>query len=66
MQTAALLAFEGVHHIPVVSDDEVLVGIVSTIDVMRTLARIDGYSVPDNIQLQREASLGFQSGPRIR
>ena len=45
-RAAALMAFEGVHRVPVVDDDGVLVGIVSAIDVLRWMAREHGYVMP--------------------
>ncbi|MCA9597046.1 MAG: CBS domain-containing protein [Myxococcales bacterium] len=44
---AALMAQEGVHRVPVVSgNDGSVVGIVSALDVLRWLARSEGYLVP--------------------
>ncbi len=40
---AALMAIEGIHHIPVVDLQGKLVGIVSSMDIARWLARNDGY-----------------------
>lgn len=45
-QAAALMAFEGVHRIVVVNTAGMVVGILTTIDVMRWLARESGYVVP--------------------
>jgi CBS domain-containing protein len=45
-RAAALMAFEGVHRIPVVSNQGHVVGIVSSLDVSRWLARNDGYAGP--------------------
>ncbi|HLU67570.1 MAG TPA: CBS domain-containing protein [Kofleriaceae bacterium] len=45
-QAAALMAFEGVHRVPVVSEDGAVVGILSSLDILRWLARWDGYLVP--------------------
>lgn len=45
---AALMAYEGVHRIPVVSFDGKVVGIVTSMDVVRWLAQHDGYVVPDS------------------
>lgn len=42
---AALMALERVHRVPIV-EDGVLVGIVSSLDVMRWLARVARYVVP--------------------
>lgn len=44
-QAAALMAFEGVHRVPVVSGDGRVVGVLSSLDVMRWLAQHDGYLV---------------------
>jgi CBS domain-containing protein len=44
---AALMSCERVHRLPVVADDGSLVGILSAIDVMRWIAREDGYQVPE-------------------
>ena len=41
-QAAALMAYEGVHRIPVVAADGSVVGVVSTLDVTRWVARQDG------------------------
>jgi len=46
-QAAALMAYEGVHRVPVVSDEGRVVGILSSIDVMRWLALDGGYLVRD-------------------
>jgi CBS domain-containing protein len=40
---AALMAFEDIHHVPIVADNGVLIGIVSSMDVVRWLAKNDGY-----------------------
>jgi CBS-domain-containing membrane protein len=50
---AALMAFEGVQHIPVVDESHRLVGMISTLDMMRWLARQDGFCVPDYTQRKR-------------
>ncbi len=42
-QAAALMAWEGVHRIPVCSADGDVVGILSTLDVVRWLASAAGY-----------------------
>ena len=43
---AALMAYEGVHHLPVVSDDGDVVGVLSSLDVLRWLGRRSGYVIP--------------------
>jgi CBS domain-containing protein len=42
-QAAALMAFESIHRIPVLSDGGRVVGIVSSLDIARWLAQSDGY-----------------------
>ncbi len=46
-QAAALMAYEGVHRLLVTGDAGIAVGIVSSLDVLRWLARVDGYVIPD-------------------
>lgn len=43
---AALMATEDVHHIPVVDDSGRVIGIVSTMDIVRWLAKNDGFGTP--------------------
>ncbi|WP_437537538.1 CBS domain-containing protein [Sorangium sp. So ce726] len=45
-QAASLMAYEGVHRLPVVSDDGKVVGIVSSLDVLRWFGRCCGYLIP--------------------
>jgi CBS domain-containing protein len=44
-QASALMAYEGVHRVPVVSADGKVVGILSAIDVLWWLANQDGYLI---------------------
>jgi CBS domain-containing protein len=44
-QAAALMAFEGIHRLPIVSDSGEVIGIVSSIDVLQWIAERDGYLV---------------------
>lgn len=44
-EAAALMAFENAHRIPIVSKSDVVVGIVSALDVLRWIAADDGYLV---------------------
>jgi CBS domain-containing protein len=44
---AALMAYEDIHRVPVVAADGTVVGIISSLDVVRWLARHDGFLVPD-------------------
>lgn len=46
-QAAALMAYEGVHRLPVLSDDGKVVGILSSLDVLRWLGRRCGYLIPE-------------------
>lgn len=46
-QAAALMAYEGVHRAPVVSVDDRVVGMVSSLDVLRWVGRTHGFVVPD-------------------
>ena len=39
---AAMMAIEDVHHVPIVAEDGTLVGVISTMDVVRWLASNDG------------------------
>src|SRR5262249_40757083 len=53
-QAASLMAYEGVHHLPVVSDRGAVVGILSAIDVLRWLGRQSGYIIPPGPTRRRE------------
>lgn len=44
-QAAALMAFEGIHRVPIVRERQI-VGMVSSLDVLRWLAQEDGFVVP--------------------
>lgn len=46
-RAAALMAYEGVHRVVVSAPDGRAIGIVSSLDILRWLARTDGYIVPD-------------------
>jgi len=45
-QAAALMAFEEIHRLPVVSNDGRVVGVLSSLDVLRWLGRRCGYLIP--------------------
>lgn len=45
-KAAALMAFEGMHRVPIVGTHGEVVGIVSSLDIVRWLARANGYIVP--------------------
>lgn len=42
-QAAALMAVEGVHHVPVLSGEGAVVGVVSSLDIARFVGRASGY-----------------------
>jgi CBS domain-containing protein len=44
-QAAALMAFEQIHRLPIVSDSGEVIGILSSIDVLRWIAQSEGYLV---------------------
>jgi CBS domain-containing protein len=46
-QAAALMTLEHIHRLPITSDDGRVIGLVSSLDVMRWLAETDGYLVPE-------------------
>lgn len=41
---AALMSSEDVHHVPIVDEDGILVGVISTMDIVRWLATNDGFA----------------------
>lgn len=45
-QAASLMAFDGVHRIPIVSDSGHVVGILSSMDILRWFGRKSGYIIP--------------------
>jgi CBS domain-containing protein len=45
-RAAALMAYEGVHRVPVVTRDGCVVGIVSSLDLLRWLAKNSGFLLP--------------------
>lgn len=47
-RASALMALETVHRVPVVSATGRVIGILSTLDVLRWLARREGYLVPEH------------------
>jgi CBS domain-containing protein len=54
-RAAALMAYEGVHRIVVTDASGRALGVVSSLDIMRWLARRDGYVVPDLTRLRVDA-----------
>ena len=52
-QAAALMAFEGVHRLPVVSNDGRVVAILSSLDVMRWFGQHSGYLIPPGVARRR-------------
>ncbi len=53
-RAAALMAYEGVHRIVVCGPDGSALGIVSSLDILRWVARRDGYIVPDRTRQQTD------------
>lgn len=47
-QASSLMAYEGVHRLPVIADDGRVVGILSSLDVLRWFGRRSGYLIPPN------------------
>jgi CBS-domain-containing membrane protein len=52
-QAAALMAFEGVSRLPVVDEEQHVVGLLSALDLLRWMGRQDGYSIPEYTQRSR-------------
>ncbi len=44
-KTAGLMAFEGLHRVPVVNRDGRVIGLVAALDVLRWMARESGYAI---------------------
>lgn len=55
LRAAAILAFEGIHHLLVKTEDGKLAGVLSSLDVCRHLAQRSGSLVPRTTQRQRRA-----------
>jgi CBS domain-containing protein len=53
-RAAALMAYEGVHRIVVAAADGTALGIVSALDILRWMARQDGYIVPGLGRIQTD------------
>lgn len=45
-EAAALMAYEGVHRLPIIDDDGRVVGLVSTLDITRWVAQSAGFHAP--------------------
>jgi CBS domain-containing protein len=52
-QAAAIMAYEGIHRLPVIGASHEVVGLISSLDVMRWIARRSGYVVPRTTRRQR-------------
>jgi len=50
---AALMAYEGVHRLLVLNESNEMVGIVSSLDVLRWLAQLSGFCLPHRTQRQK-------------
>lgn len=59
-RVAALMAYERVHHVLVVSADGDVRGIASTLDIARWIARADGYVIPRRSR-ERRSDTGIPS-----
>jgi CBS domain-containing protein len=46
-RAAAMMAYEGVHRVPIVDDGNVVIGLLSSADVLRWVAQQAGYVLPD-------------------
>jgi CBS domain-containing protein len=46
-QAAALMAYEGVHQLPVLSQDRDVVGLLTSVDLLRWMGRHSGYIIPE-------------------
>lgn len=55
-RAAALMAYEGVHRIVVAAPDGKALGVVSALDILRFIAREDGYVVPELTRQQSRTS----------
>jgi len=58
-KAAALMAFEGVHRLPIVDSEKRVVGVLSALDLLRWIGRQDGYSIPDYTQRARRRACGM-------
>jgi CBS-domain-containing membrane protein len=47
-RAAAMMSYEGVHRVPVVSENNRVVGLLSSLDILRWVARCAGYVIPDH------------------
>lgn len=54
LRAAAMMAFEGIHHLPVVDDTGQLIGLLSSLDVLRHLGEVGDFVVPRKTRRQRE------------
>jgi CheY-like chemotaxis protein len=57
IRAASVMSFERVHHVPVVTEDNKLIGIVSALNVLEWLAQQDGYLVPLGHTREQTAAL---------
>lgn len=56
-QAAAIMAFEGIRHLCVVTDSGALDGIVSATDILRHIGKTHGYLMPDRTWRQRKTQV---------
>ncbi len=55
-RAAAVMAFEGIHRVLIVSSTRRVVGIVTALDVMHALAQSAGFMVPEDLRLKKQKS----------
>lgn len=53
-RAAAVMAFEGVHHLPVINQAGAIVAVLSSLDVLRHLGQEQGFFVPAETRRRRE------------
>lgn len=56
-QAAAIMAFEGIRHLCIVSDTGLLEGIVSATDILRHIGKTHGYLVPERTWRRRKTQV---------
>jgi len=59
-QAASLMAFDAVHRIPIVDDSGRVVGILSTMDILRWFGRKSGYIIPRRPNVRVSAEEGVE------
>jgi len=62
-RAAAMMAYEGIHRLVVLDGAGHVAGLVSSLDILRWLARRDGYVVPERTRRQSEAPAESDNEP---